>query len=68
MKSGRVVLAVPVENGEEILYDVEEGISCNFFQQMSVINQRDKKIHMLGQVTKKLIASPDLESLFSGAK
>lgn len=62
-KSGKVVLRVPLEKGEYIDFNIEEGIRTGFHQELASFNQ--ERMCNLGQIQKKLVATPDLEALFN---
>ena len=40
------------------------GIQANFYQELVSLDVKKKELHFLAPVTDKLVATPDLESLF----
>jgi len=62
-KSGKVVLRIPLEGNDYLDFNLEEGIRPGFYQELATFNA--ERMCNLGQVSRKLVATPDLQSLFS---
>ena len=45
-------------------FDLNRGIQANFYQELISLDIPKNELHVLAPVTDKLIATPDLESLF----
>lgn len=62
-KSGKTVLKLEGPDGSSsILMNVNEGLSCSFLQQAVIIDPEEAKYVTLGNVTKSIVITPDLES------
>lgn len=62
-KSGKTVLKMEGADGRSsILMNVNEGLTCSFLQQVVVIDPDDAKFVALGNVSKSIVVTPDLES------
>lgn len=49
----------------DIVMEVFQGAECNFLQDVVVMDKEEKKSYLIGQVTRKMIVSPDIERLLS---
>jgi len=63
MKSGKAVLRIPLQDGQHVDYSLEEGIRSGFYQEVASLD--GDQMCILGQVQNKLVATPDLQTLFS---
>jgi len=52
-------------NDTSVDLELNKGIDSNFFQELVCLDPAKKEMHSLGRVTQKLVATPDLEALFS---
>jgi len=65
MKSGKVVLRLQMPDCPDFVdLEVNKGIESTFYQELIAIDGKKKQAHFLGQLTQKLVATPDLDSLF----
>lgn len=57
-KSGKVKLKIG-----DVLFDVSTGMPCNFLQEVVAINMDRKKYFQLGDISRRMVCFPDIESL-----
>lgn len=57
-KSGKVKMKIG-----DVLFDVSSGMPCNFLQEVVAINTEKRKYYQLGDVTRRMVCYPDVESL-----
>lgn len=57
-KSGKVIL-----KAGDIKYDVSQGMPCGFLQHAAVIDTDNRKVYDLGTLQKRMIVTPDLQTL-----
>ena len=62
-KSGRVTMRFQVE-GRFIDFEVNKGIESKFYQEAVSVDPVSKQIHILAPVERKIIVTPNVESLF----
>ena len=66
-ESGKTVLFLNGQDGREYQLDVREGLSCSFRQQAAVIDSQSNQYIALGDVSKVVVVTPDIETAFSGS-
>jgi len=65
MKSGKVVLRLQLPDCEEFAdLEVTRGIDATFYQELISVDGKNARANFLAKLTKKLVATPDLDSLF----
>lgn len=47
----------------DVLFDVSQGMPCGFLQQLVGINLQSNQYYQLGEVSKRMIVSPDMTGL-----
>ena len=57
-KSGKVKLKIG-----DVLFDVSSGMPCNFLQEVVAINTERKKFYQLGDISRRMVCYPDIDSL-----
>lgn len=57
-KSGKLTMVLG-----NIVMEVSQGIDASFLQDVVAISPEDQKAHLIGQVTRKMIVSPDINEL-----
>ncbi|CAN6640059.1 hypothetical protein TRVA0_018S00254 [Trichomonascus vanleenenianus] len=57
-KSGRVTMKIG-----DIVMDVSQGADCNFLQDVVIMDKEEKKAYQIGQIAKRLVVSPDVNSI-----
>jgi hypothetical protein len=62
-KSGKTVLVMEGQGGEEIRMEVNEGLTCAFRQEAVFIDAREGGFISLGDVKKSVVVSPDMNSI-----
>ena len=66
MKSGKVILRLQMPGSEAFVdLEVNKGIESTFYQELISIDGKNKQAHFLGALKQKLVATPDLDSLFN---
>lgn len=65
-KSGKVVLRVPSQTGDDFTdFELIKGIETNFYQEVISAHPSKQEVHFLGPINHKLIAVPDLDQIFN---
>eukprot|EP00347_Sterkiella_histriomuscorum_P015718 403355942 len=66
MKSGKVVLRMqdPNDQSQYIDFELIKGIQTNFYQELISVDVQKSQAHFLAPLNHKLIATPDLDSIF----
>lgn len=62
-KSGKLTMMLG-----NIVMEVSQGTEANFLQDIVVVEPELQKVHLIGQVTRKMIVSPDIDILLEGVK
>ena len=60
-KSGKLTMLLG-----NIVMEVSQGTEANFLQDVVAIHPEDQKAYLIGQVTRKMIVSPDIYQLLAG--
>lgn len=58
MKSGKVKMKIG-----DVIYDVSQGMPLGFLQELTAIDLKKNKINFLGEVHKRMVAYPDIQTL-----
>ncbi|CDW74297.1 UNKNOWN [Stylonychia lemnae] len=66
MKSGKVVLRMqdPINNDLYVDFELTKGIQTNFYQELISVDLQAQRAHFMAPINHKLIATPDLDSIF----
>ena len=65
MKSGKIVLRLQLPDSADFAdLEINKGIDATFYQELISVDGATQRTHFLSQLTKKLVATPDLDSLF----
>ena len=62
--NGKTVLVLDGHDGTQYQLDVTEGLSCSFRQQAVVIDNESKEFIPLGDISKTIVVTPDVETAF----
>jgi hypothetical protein len=61
LKSGKMKLRI----GDNF-FDVDQGLSCSFLQELHYVNLNSKEMFNLGEIDKRIVITPDLNDLLGG--
>jgi DNA-directed RNA polymerase III subunit RPC4 len=54
-KSGKLTMVVG-----NVVMEVSQGTECNFLQDVVIMDEQEKKAYLVGQISKKMVLSPEL--------
>lgn len=53
------------EDSTYVDLEVEKGIQAGFYQELVKVDTENAQLHFLAPITKKIVATPDLDALFA---